>query len=95
MQNNNNFNIFKLNEKNINKRIIRDIFFINGCVPNILRHSYRYRVLHQMEQLNEGNLLSLDSYYLNIDPLIVRDFLFIILYCCPWTKHVEEAITLA
>ena len=95
MKNNNNFNIFKLNEKNINKRIIRDVLFINGCDPNILPHSYRYRVLHQMEQLNAGNLLSFDSYYLNIDPLIVRDFRFIILYRCPWTKQVEEAITLA
>jgi glycosyltransferase involved in cell wall biosynthesis len=95
MKNNNNNYIFKIKKKIINKRIIRDVLFINGCDPNFLPHPYRYRVLHQIEQLNAGNLLSSDEYYLNIDPLIVRDFRFIIFYRCPWTKQVGEAITLA
>ena len=95
MKNNNNLDIFKLRKKKINQRIIRDVLFINGCDPNFLPHSYRYRVLHQIEQLNAGNMLSLDYYYLNFNPLIVRDFRFIIFYRCPWTTKVGEAITLA
>ena len=39
-----------IGDKN-DKRHIKDILFINGCYKK-LPHPYRYRVLHQMEQLN-------------------------------------------
>ena len=76
-------------------RIINDVLFINGCNPNLIPNSYTYRVLHQIEQLNAGNLESREIFYLNINPLIVCDFRIIIFFRCPWTKEVGEAITLA
>ena len=79
-------------ENEINKRIIRDVLFVNGCT---LIHPYRYRVLHQMEQLNSGILDSYELYYLNLNPHIVLDFRIIIFYRCPWTENVNKAINLA
>ena len=75
-----------------NKRIIRDVLFINGCT---LIHPYRYRVLHQIEQLNSGNLDCYELFYLNLNPLIVLDFRIIIFYRCPWTEKINKAINLA
>ena len=46
------------------KRVIRDVLFVNGCHSNI-PHPYRYRVLHQIEQLKAANLNSFDLYYFN------------------------------
>ena len=76
------------------KRIIRDVLFINGCHSG-LPHPYRYRVLHQIEQLNAANLDCFDIYYLDLFPHIVLDFRIVILYRCPWTKQIYEAIKLA
>lgn len=82
--------------KNIaNKRIIRDILFINGCDQANIPHPYRYRVLHQIEQLNAGNLECFELYYLDLNPLIVINFRIIIFYRCPWNKYVNETINLA
>jgi glycosyltransferase involved in cell wall biosynthesis len=77
------------------KRVIRDVLFINGCSEKIIPHTYRYRILHQIEQLNAGNLECLDLYYLDIYPNIVLDFRIIIFYRCPWTKQVNETIKFA
>ena len=77
------------------KRIIYDVLFVNGCQPKILPHPYRYRILHQIEQLKAGNLNSKEIYYLNLEPLIVRDFRVIIFYRCPWTERINDAINLA
>ena len=90
------FNGLKLKDKNkLDKRIIRDILYINGCDPNFIPHLYRYRVLHQIEQLNAGNLDCFEIYYLNLDHILVRDFRIVIFYRCPWTKEVDLAIKLA
>jgi len=75
-------------------RIIRDVLFISGCKVNILQ-SYRYRVLHQIEQLNAGFLVTSELFYLNLNPLMVSDFRVIIFFRCPWTKDVDIAILLA
>ena len=90
-------NIDKLKVKNnINKKItIKSVLFINGCDPKILPQSYRYRVLHQMEQLEAGFLECDEFYYLNFEPFIIRNYRVIIFVRCPWTKKVEEAINLA
>ena len=82
-----------LSEKIIEKkRIIRDVLFVNGCS---LLHPYRYRVLHQIEQLNAGNLECFELFYLNLNPNIILDFRIIIFYRCPWTEDVNKAIDLA
>jgi glycosyltransferase involved in cell wall biosynthesis len=86
-------------EGNINNndivRRIKDVIFINGCNIKNLPHPYRYRVLHQMEELDAGFLESDVVDYLNLDPIIVRDYRVIIFFRCPWTEKVDEAITLA
>jgi len=76
-------------------RIINDILFINGCNQNLIPNSYFYRIVHQIEQLNAGNLESREIFYLNINPLMVCDFRIIIFFRCPWTKEINEAIALA
>ena len=87
--------IYSTNEKILTKRIIRDVLFVNGCDPNILPHPYRYRVLHQIEQLNAGFLDTYEIYYMNLNPLFISDFRVIIFYRCPWTDNVGKAISLA
>ena len=81
--------------KNKNKKFIKDVLFINGCDIKNVPHPYRYRVLHQMEQLDAGFLESDEYYYLNFEPLIVRDYRIIIFFRCPWTEKVGEAINIA
>ena len=90
---------FKINKTNldINSKIIftKDILFINGCNPRVLPHPYRYRVLHQIEQLESG-FLDCDKYfYLKFNPDIVRYYRIIIFFRCPWTKKIGEAISFA
>ena len=90
--------ITQINEPELiikNKRIIRDVLFINGCNYIHLPHPYRYRVLHQIEQLNAAFLECYHLYYLNFNPFIVLDFRIIIFYRCPWTENVNKAIKLA
>jgi glycosyltransferase involved in cell wall biosynthesis len=77
------------------KKKINDVLFVNGCNPNLISDSYIYRVLHQIEQLKAANLESREIFYLNLNPLMVCDFRIIIFFKCPWTKEVDEAITLA
>ena len=89
--NKNNYNS-DINDKKI---ITKDVLFINGCNTEIVPHPFRYRVLHQMEQLN-ANFLESDTYfYLNFEPFIVRNYRVIIFFRCPWTEKVGEAIKLA
>ena len=90
-----NHNLKVINENNSNKIILKDVLFINGCHNDKLPHPYRYRVLHQIEQLNAGFLESDVYFYLNLEPLIVRNYRIIIVYRCPWTKEVGQAIELA
>ena len=89
-------NEIKITSKNfLKKRIIKDILFINGCDYKIIPHPYRYRVLHQIEQLNSGNLECSELYYLDLNPLIVINFRIIIFYRCPWTQNINDTINLA
>ena len=82
--------IFNLKES----RIIRDVLFISGVKEN-LPQSFRYRVLHQIEQLNAGYLVSSELFYLNLNPLMISDFRVIIFFRCPWNKEVDIAIKFA
>lgn len=86
---------FNKNNKTNNKRIIKDVLFVNGCNIKIIPHSYRYRVLHQMEQINAGFLESDEYFYENLNPLIVLNYRVIIFFRCPWTQKIEDAISLA
>ena len=74
---------------------IKDVLFINGCNSIFLPHPYRYRVLHQIEQLSAGSLQSDEFYFLSFDPDIVRFYRVIIFFRCPWTEKIYQAIKLA
>ena len=74
---------------------VKDVLFINGCDPNFLPHPYRYRVLHQMEQLNAGFLESDEYFYTSFEPIMIKNYRVIIFFRCPWTNNVEQAIILA
>lgn len=78
-----------------NKRMIMDVLYINGYDRNNDKDLYKYRIFHQIEQMNAGNLEVKELYYLNINYFIVADYRFIILYRCPWTVQVGKAINLA
>ena len=83
---------FNLSKK---KRFIKDVLFISGYKSKSDHQLYRFRILHQKEQLNAGFMESDDNYYLKFDPLSIRDYRIIIFFRCPWTKKVEESILLA
>ena len=73
----------------------KDILFINGCNPTVIPHPFRYRVLHQIEQLQSGFLDSDYYYFLSFDPDIVRYYRIIIFFRVQWTEKIGKAISLA
>ena len=83
------------NINNNNGKSIKDVLFVNGCNPKYLPHPYRYRILHQMEQLNAGFLESDELYYTDLEPNIVCNYRVIIFYRCPSTPQIEKGIKLA
>ena len=83
------------NINNNNRKSIKDVLFVNGCNPKYLPHPYRYRILHQMEQLNAGFLESDEFYYKDLEPNIVCNYRVIIFYRCPLTPQIEKGIKLA
>jgi len=88
----NNINNCHNTNVGVNKIITKDVLFINGCDPELVPHPFRYRVLHQMEQLNANFIESDNYFYLNFEPYIVRNYRVIIIFRCPWTQNVGEAI---
>ena len=75
-----------------NKKAYKDILFINGCT---LPHPQRYRVDHQIEQLEASGFFCSRVNYdqLNIQDLkYYRGFVF---YRCPITNEVREFIETA
>ena len=60
----------KKEAKSLMIHITKDILFVNGCDVNELPHHFRYRVSHQMEQLNSAFFES-DIYdYITFEPNI-------------------------
>lgn len=59
---------------------VKDVLFINGCEPQQLPHPYRYRVLHQIEQLKAGSLESDEFFFLDFNPKIVLNYRVIIFF---------------
>lgn len=52
-------------------RVYRDILFISGCNEQ-LPHPHRYRVVHQMEQLEAGGYTCDTVYFQELKPWMVR-----------------------
>ena len=83
---------FKTLYKKGYEKAYQDVLFINGCY---LPHPQRYRVAHQMEQLESSGFSCEEVFYeqLNMDSLkYYRAFVF---FRCPITDTIEEFINKA
>ena len=75
-----------------NKKTYKDILFINGCT---LPHPRRYRVDHQIEQLEASGL---SCSFVNYDRIDINDIKYyrgFVFFRCPITNEVKEFITAA
>lgn len=70
----------------------KDILFINGCT---LPHPQRYRVDHQIEQLEARGFHCDKIYYEDLTLDILKFYRGFVFYRCPITPTVEEFIKLA
>lgn len=66
-----------------------DVLFINGCA---VEHPMRYRVLHQMEQLQEAGLVCAKVYFEDIELEMEHNYRTFIFYRCEYTPEVERFI---
>ncbi|MBQ3293273.1 glycosyltransferase [Candidatus Saccharibacteria bacterium] len=83
-----NFLVYRA-KTGLKKDEVKDILFVNGCT---LLHPERYRVDHQMEQL-EANGLSVDKVlYTEVKPEMLKFFRAVVIFRCPITPEVEKLI---
>ncbi|MCP1223394.1 glycosyltransferase [Sebaldella sp. S0638] len=71
------------------KKSYKDILFINGCY---LDHPRRYRVSHQIEQLNFVGYSCDEVWYENLDMNMLKYYRGFIFYRCPSTPLILEFI---
>lgn len=75
-------------------RVYRDILFISGCNEQ-LPHPHRYRVVHQMEQLEVGGYTCDTVYFQELKPWMVRCYGAFVIFRCPMTDTLREFATMA
>ncbi len=75
-------------------RVYRDILFISGCNEQ-LPHPHRYRVVHQMEQLEAGGYTCDTVYFQELKPWMVRCYSAFVIFRCPMTDTLREFATMA
>ena len=75
-------------------RVYRDILFISGCNEQ-LPHPHRYRVVHQMEQLEAGGYTCDTVYFQELKPWMVRCYGAFVIFRCPMTETLREFATMA
>ena len=75
-------------------RVYRDILFISGCNEQ-LPHPHRYRVVHQMEQLEAGGYTCDTVYFQELKPWMVRCYGAFVIFRCPMTDTLREFATMA
>lgn len=69
-----------------------DVLFVNGCA---VEHPTRYRVLHQMEQLQLAGLTTAKIYFEDLELGMEPDYRVFIFYRCEITDEVESFIKVA
>ncbi len=73
-----------------NARITKgNVLFINGCC---VEHPTRYRVFHQMEQLENAGITCAKVYFEDIDLSMEENYELFIFYRCECTEDVEKFI---
>ena len=83
-----NYMIFKIKVRKSEEEM-KDVLFINGCT---LPHPMRYRVEHQVEQLEAGGFSSDMVLYTELDPEKIKFYRAVVIFRCPITEKVEELI---
>ena len=68
---------------------VRDILFINGCY---LPHPSRYRVSHQMEQLNSNGISTDMVFYNNLTEDLEKYYRGFVFFRCPVTDEIKSFI---
>lgn len=74
------------------RHCFKDVLFINGCY---LSHPSRYRVSHQMEQLQAYGLTVDSIFYDRLDVDMVKYYRGFVFFRCPATRETEEFIKVA
>jgi glycosyltransferase involved in cell wall biosynthesis len=69
--------------------VFKDVLFINGCT---LPHPTRYRVDHQIEQLEANNMSAARVNYDKLDIKMLKYYRSFIFFRCPITPVIEEFI---
>ena len=83
-----NYLIFRM--KNWRKKDeVKDILFVNGCT---LSHPERYRVDHQIEQLEACGMTTDKVLYTELNAERVRYYHAIVIFRCPITDEVRKLI---
>ena len=67
---------------------------ISGCNER-LPHLHRYRVVHQMEQLEAGGYTCDTVYFQELKPWMVRCYGAFVIFRCPMTDTLREFATMA
>ena len=71
-----------------------DVIFVNGC-DDTLPHPTRYRVNHQMEQLENHGMTCSQVYYKNLQLEHLRYAGIFIFFRCPYTESIGEFLDTA
>lgn len=82
-------NFIKLRMKKQKFSSLKDVLFINGCT---LPHPERYRVHHQMEQLEASGYSTNIVYYENLTIDMLKYYRAFVFFRCPITPAVDEFI---
>lgn len=75
--------------KQENKKIYKDVLFINGCS---LPHPSRYRVDHQIEQLLANGITANSIFYESLNLEMEKYYRTFVFFRCPMTNTIKEFI---
>lgn len=75
--------------------VVHDVLFVNGCPPEQEPHPYRYRVLHQKEQLRAAGYTVSEIDARACTERSVLSGNVIVFYRCPYSEQIGAAIRLA
>ena len=83
-----NYLVFKV-KAGLKKDEMVDVLFINGCT---LPHPERYRVDHQMEQLEAWGFSVEKVLYTEVKPEMLKFYRAVVIFRCPITPEVKKLI---
>lgn len=72
----------------------RDVLFISGCRED-LPHPWRYRVLHQREQLEACGITTGEVYFQELSLNQLRYYRVFIFFRCPYTEMIGKFVAVA